>query len=245
MHGRELSEARRFPRGCVATPHHLASSAGLAVLAGGGNAVEAAVAANLALGVVAPYLCGYGGDLFALIWREGEGLAAYNGSGRAPASATVDAVRAAAGADAMPAEGAVPVTVPGAVRGWFDLLERFGIRPFGELAEAALRLAEEGFALSMLGATAIERAKRRFEPFRGGSSAAWWDAYGEAAPDMVLRQPGLARTIRALAEAGPDAYYRGDLAAALVETVAGLGGLLAKLAEPLTRRLYTRSQEGQ
>src|SRR2546421_11937258 len=84
MHGRELSEARRFPRGCVATPHHLASSAGLAVLAGGGNAVDAAGAANLALGVVAPYLCGDGGGLFALIWREGEGLGAYKGARRAP-----------------------------------------------------------------------------------------------------------------------------------------------------------------
>src|SRR5690242_20850166 len=114
---RDLSEAKRFPRACVASPHHLASAAGLAVLASGGNAVDAAVCTNLALGVVAPYLCGYGGDLFALVWREGEGYSAYNGSGRAPAGATLDAMLAASGSEHMPSEGALTVTVPGAARG--------------------------------------------------------------------------------------------------------------------------------
>src|SRR2546427_2196734 len=80
-----MIEARRFPRGCVASPHHLASSAGIAVLASGGNALDAAVAANLTLGVVTPYLCGFGGDLFALIWRDRP--FGYNRSGRAPAPA--------------------------------------------------------------------------------------------------------------------------------------------------------------
>ncbi|HXF57652.1 MAG TPA: gamma-glutamyltransferase family protein [Actinomycetota bacterium] len=88
-----MVEARRFPEACVASPHYLASAAGLAVLASGGNAVDAAVATNLTLGVVAPYLCGFGGDLFAMVWRDG--VAAYNGSGRAPVAATPEAVRAA------------------------------------------------------------------------------------------------------------------------------------------------------
>src|SRR5690242_1961132 len=92
-----VSEARAFPNGCLASPHYLASAAGQAVLASGGNAIDAAVAANLVLGVVTPYLCGYGGDLFALVWREGEGIWAYNGSGRAPAAATPAAVREAGG----------------------------------------------------------------------------------------------------------------------------------------------------
>ena len=74
--------AGRFSAGCVASPHHLASQVGLDVLASGGNALDAAIATNLTLGVVIPYLCGYGGDVFALIWKEG--LFAYNGSGRAP-----------------------------------------------------------------------------------------------------------------------------------------------------------------
>src|SRR6266508_96513 len=138
-------EARRFPSACVASPHHLASAAGLAVLASGGNALDAAVATNLTLGVVTPYLCGYGGDLFALIWKDG--LFAYNGSGRVPAAASAEAVRAASGSDRMPAFGPLPVTVPGAVEGWFALLERFGTRSFSSLAAAAARYAREGVAV--------------------------------------------------------------------------------------------------
>src|SRR6266567_8597133 len=118
--------AKPFPRGAVATPHYLASAAGLTTLARGGNALDAAIAANLALGVVAPYLCGYGGDLFAIVW-DGE-LHGYLGSGRAPAEATADTVRARTPDGNMPVFGPDTVTVPGGVRGWFDLLERWGTR---------------------------------------------------------------------------------------------------------------------
>jgi hypothetical protein len=104
-----MTELERFPNGCVATPHYLASSAGLAVLAQGGNAVDAAVAANLTMGVVAPYMCGYGGDLFAIVWAPPERsggdagqLHAYNGSGRSSKDATPDRVRDALGSDEMP-----------------------------------------------------------------------------------------------------------------------------------------------
>src|SRR3954471_20034892 len=123
--------ARRFPRGGVASPHYLASTAGLATLARGGNALDAAIAANLALGVVAPYLCGYGGDIFAIVW-DGE-LHGYLGSGRSPATASVDTVRELLG-DTPLLVGPHSVTVPGAIAGWFDLLERWGTRPFAELA---------------------------------------------------------------------------------------------------------------
>jgi len=119
-----------FPHAAVASPHYLASAAGLAVLASGGNAMDAAVATNLVLGSVTPYLCGFGGDLFALVWKDG--LYAYNGSGRAPAAATPEVVRETCGADSMPLFGPHPVTVPGAVEAWFVLLERFGTRSFAE-----------------------------------------------------------------------------------------------------------------
>jgi gamma-glutamyltranspeptidase/glutathione hydrolase len=217
-----VSEARAFPNGSVASPHHLASAAGLAALASGGNAVDAAVAANLALGVVAPYLCGYGGDLFALVWREGEGLWAYNGSGRAPAAATAAAVRSAASSDEMPALGPLPVTVPGAVEGWFVLLERYGTRSFEELALWGLAYAEEGFRLTGRGAESIERSKLRF----GARAPDWLAVYGDAAAGSVLRQPDLARTIRAIADGGPDAYYRGPIAQAITDHVQRSGGLL-------------------
>src|SRR5207245_10634349 len=111
-----MTEARPFPRACVASPHHLASSAGLGILASGGNALDAAVATNLTLGVVTPYLCGFGGDLFALIARRTGEVLAYNGSGRAPAAATVEAVRAAVDGDRMPAFGPHSVSVPGPVQ---------------------------------------------------------------------------------------------------------------------------------
>ncbi|HEV2994073.1 MAG TPA: gamma-glutamyltransferase, partial [Acidimicrobiia bacterium] len=95
--------APRFPRAAVASPHYLASATGLAVLAGGGNAVDAAVAANLTLGVVAPYLCGFGGDLFAVVWDGG--LHGYLGSGRSAAEASLDAVAERAGTSHMPVLG--------------------------------------------------------------------------------------------------------------------------------------------
>src|SRR6185503_2352639 len=118
-------EGKRFARSAVATPHYLASAVGLGVLADGGNAVDAIVAANLALGVVAPYFCGYGGDLFAIVFDGRASDAAplgYRSSGRAPAAATLDAVRAGSGSDTMPIVGPHSVTVPGAVKGWFELL---------------------------------------------------------------------------------------------------------------------------
>src|SRR5213080_4445930 len=142
--------ARRFPRGGVAAPHYLASTAGLVTLARGGNAIDAAIAANLALGVVAPYLCGYGGDVFAVVW-DGQ-LHGYLGSGRSPGAATIDTVRDRAGSETMPVLGPHAVTVPGGVAGWFDLLERWGTRSFGELAEPALAYARDGFELTPTGA---------------------------------------------------------------------------------------------
>lgn len=219
-----MREARRFGDGAIATPHYLASAAGAEVLAAGGNAVDAIVAANLALGVVAPYFCGYGGDLLAMVW-DGS-LHGYESVGRAPAAATVESVRAAAGVDEMPAFGPHAVTVPGAVHGWFTLLERFGSRSFGDLAATALRLAEEGFPLTRRGAQTFEGIRYLHE--RDAFSASLIERYsaGATQPGMRLRQETLARTIRALAEHGPDYYYCGPIGAAIVDTLAGLGGLM-------------------
>jgi gamma-glutamyltranspeptidase / glutathione hydrolase len=171
-------EARWFADGCVATPHHLASAAGHTVLASGGNAVDAAVAANLVLAVVTPYHCGVGGDLLAIVWDgRATGVAS---TGAAPAGATPEAIRAAIDdghgdptrslpdTAGMPTFGALPVTVPGAVAGWFDLLARWGTRSFGDLAAAAIRAAEHGFPVSPHGAVHPERAGRSSPPSRVG-----------------------------------------------------------------------------
>ena len=213
------THASPFEHGVVCSPHALASASGLAVLRDGGNALDAAVATNLTLGVVAPYSCGFGGDLFAIVWRDG--VAAYNGSGRTPAAMTAEVVRAAAG-DAMPERGPLPVTVPGAVEAWFSLLDRFGTRSFGQLANDALRYARDGFPITELGAESIAEVREEF-----AGSAAWQAVYGEIHRlGDVLQQPDLARTIQALADEGPDVYYRGPIAAAIAEAVSTAGGLV-------------------
>ena len=217
-------DAHRFATACVATPHYLASHAGAAVLRGGGNAMDAAIAANLVLGVVAPYACGIGGDCFAIVWDGA--LHGYNGSGRAPGAATPEAMAGrldpgSSGTSAMPRSGPLPITVPGAVDAWFALLERFGTRSFAELAAPAITYAADGFPLTAAGAARIQ-AGQPAEPGWGE----WHDIYGEAAAGARLSQPGLALTLQTVAAGGPDAFYRGVIGAAVAAHVQELGGLL-------------------
>jgi gamma-glutamyltranspeptidase/glutathione hydrolase len=217
-------DAHRFATAGVATPPYLASHAGAAVLRQGGNAMDAAIAANLVLGVVAPYSCGIGGDCFAIVWDGA--LHGYNGSGRAPAAATPVAVRerldghGASPAPVMPRSGPLPITVPGAVDAWFALLERFGSRSFAELAETAIAYADGGFPLTAAGAARIAAGRP--------ADRDWGDrdTIYRAAPGRRLHQPDLARTLRAVAAGGPEAFYRGAIAAAVAGHVARLGGFL-------------------
>jgi len=219
------SEARRFPSAAVATPHHLATSAGLEVMAAGGNAVDAAVAAAVTLAVVAPYTSGPGGDCFALVW-DGSDLHAYNGSGRAPAAATPEAVRARAGAGegaAMPSRGPLTVTVPGAVDAWFALLERLGTWSFEAVTARARGYATGGFPVSVQGAARMAAGAAA----AAGLPGEWHAVYGKATAGERLVQPGLARTLDVLCAQGPDALYRGEVGAAVVAAVESAGGLLS------------------
>jgi gamma-glutamyltranspeptidase/glutathione hydrolase len=227
-------EGHRFARGAVATPHYLASAVGLGVLADGGNAIDAIIAANLALGVVAPYFCGYGGDLFAIVYDGRDANAkplGYRSAGRSPAAATADAVLAACGSDTMPHVGPHTVTVPGAIHGWFDLLERFGTRPFAQLCEPALRYAAEGFPLTRRGANTFAGCHAMYEYFGReprftGTFDAFHACYRAAEENGTLVQPALARTIAALRDDGPAAYYGGPIGAAIAETLQAHGGLM-------------------
>jgi gamma-glutamyltranspeptidase/glutathione hydrolase len=214
-----VREAQSFPHCTVASPHYLASAAGLAVFARGGNAVDAVVGANLALGVVAPYFCGYGGDIFAIVWDGG--VHGYLGSGRSPARASIDGVLEATGSDSMPWIGPHTVTVPGAVAGWFDLLDRFGTMSFEELAQDAVRLARDGFAITAKAAEIFEGSGALYDGFEE-----WQRAYPGRAAGAVVRQPALARTIETLASQGPDAYYHGPIADSIAEAVQRAGGTL-------------------
>lgn len=217
---------------CVASPHHLASEAGADVLREGGNAVDAIVAANLVLGVVTPYYCGPGGDLFAQVW-DGAPHALHS-NGAAPAGATPEAIRAACDAghgDAtesfpwtggMPIFGALPVTVPGAVAGWFALLERWGTMDFGRVAQPAIRHAEEGIEVSEVAAGFFERGGGRY-----GQDAAWSQVYGAKRAGERWIQPAHARLLRVLADGGSDAFYRGEVADAIVTALRDRGSTMA------------------
>jgi gamma-glutamyltranspeptidase / glutathione hydrolase len=205
-----------FAAGAVASPHHLASRAGRDVLADGGNAVDAIVATNLVLAVVTPYHCGVGGDLLALL-HDGQDHGVLS-AGAAPAGATPDAVREAIaaghgdpatalpGTDGMPSFGALPVTVPGAVAGWFHLLERFGTRSFGALMADAVRLAQEGFVVSEHAGELVAGGQRTLADQPGFQAT-----YGQMRPGERFVQPQLAATLRALADHGPGHLYGGRL----------------------------------
>ncbi len=211
----------RFPRAAVATPHYLASAAGAATLARGGNAMDAVLAANLALGVVSPYFCGYGGDIFAIVWDGA--LHGYLGSGRSPAADDLDGLRARAPHGHMPVFGGNAVTVPGAITGWFELLDRWGTRSFGDLASDAVTLARDGFEVTEGGAIPFAEGRQMY---RGAGFEAWHAKYGEVEAGTVLRQPELARLIELLARDGPDAYYRGPVAEAIADAVRTAGGVM-------------------
>src|SRR5690348_11848217 len=135
-------------RGVIATPHHVASEVGAQILRDGGNAVDAAIAADAVLCVVYPHMTSVGGDLMAIVWPGGESSpVGLIGAGRSGELATIDAVRER-GFDQMPARGALTVTVPGTVEAWARLLERFGSVGFGVVLEPAAALAADGYVIS-------------------------------------------------------------------------------------------------
>ena len=147
----------------VATPHPLATAAGVEALRAGGTAVDAAVAANAMLAVVYCNACGLGGDAFALVWDPGERrLHGFNGSGRSPAALTIDLVRAA-GHETMPQRGPLTIDVPGAVDAWVQLLDRFGRRSLADALSPAARTADGGYALTGITAGAIHTALPTFD----------------------------------------------------------------------------------
>ncbi|HSH22237.1 MAG TPA: gamma-glutamyltransferase, partial [Candidatus Caenarcaniphilales bacterium] len=146
-------------RGAVASPNYLASQAGLAALQTGGSAVDAAIATNAALAVVAAHSCGLGGDAFWLIW-DGQATHALNGSGRSAMGATLENA-AAAGLNEMPGRGPWTVNVPGAIRSWGDAHARYGRLEWAALLGPAIELAT-GFAASEEWSAAIERSATIF-----------------------------------------------------------------------------------
>ncbi|MGH2428314.1 MAG: gamma-glutamyltransferase family protein [Candidatus Limnocylindria bacterium] len=210
-------------RGMVVTPHPLATQAGVEALRAGGNAVDAAVAANAMLAVVYCNACGIGGDAFALVWWPPNArLYGLNGSGRSPAALTIDAVRSA-GHDDMPARGPLPITVPGAVDAWSQLLDRFGRRSLADALLPAARVANDGYELTAINARSIAAGLPGFDD---AARAVFAPGGREPRAGEPFRQPLLAATLRAIAEGGRDAYYDGPIGAEIARAVQSVGGVL-------------------
>ncbi len=199
----------------VASADQLATQAGMAALARGGNAVDAAIATNAAIAVTGPHLCGLGGDLYALI-HDGHEVHALNASGRAGSGSSAAALRAE-GHTEMPFRNDVRVvTVPGAVDGWCALHARFATLPMATLLEPAIRLAEQGFPASPLLVGSVNQLDGRArETLHELSSQA-------RRPGDLVRRPGVGRALRAVAESGRDGFYAGEFGAGLRNLGAGL-----------------------
>ncbi len=213
--------SRRQPilaRNVVATSQPLATQAGIAMLQRGGNAVDAALATAIALTVVEPCSNGIGSDLFAIVW-DGRALAGLNASGRAPAAA--DRSRYP-GARAMPQRGWEPVTIPGAVSGWAALSQRYGALPFADLFVPALRYARDGYAVSpvvaekwALATTVLPKDLGFAEHFMPRGRAPM--------PGETFSCPAMAATLEKIAATHGNAFYRGELAEAMVADAARHG----------------------
>ncbi len=212
--------------GMAATSQPLATQVALDVLKAGGNAVDAAIAANAVLGLVEPTGNGVGGDLFALVWDPKTArLYGLNGSGRSPRSLTLEELKRR-GLSRMPSFGPLPVTVPGAVDGWFELHDRFGKLPMKEVLAPAIRYAREGFPLTELIAYYWSRAVPVLEKYPN-----FREIYTPAghAPEKgeVFQNPALARTLEAIANGGRDAFYKGEIARTIDRYMHQQGGYLS------------------
>ena len=217
------------PRAMVATSHPLAVQAGIDAMREGGNAVDAAVAAVAVLGVVEPISTGIGGDLFALVHEAESGkLHALNASGRSPLAASRAAYcRQREHTDAMPEDGILSVTVPGAVSGWEALVDRFGRQSLEELLEPAIGYATDGFPVSEIVArrwvdheAKLAQHDRTAETFLPEGRA---PRAGER-----FRNPRLARSLQQIAQKGASSFYQGAVAEAIVAESDRLDGLLAR-----------------
>jgi len=212
-------------RGIVATSHYLASQAGAQILAKGGSAMDAAIAANAALGVTEPMMNGMGGDLFLLYWDSKTGkLYGLNASGWAPQKLTPEFL-AQHGIKTMPRDGIHSVTVPGAVDGWSKGHQRFGKLPWKDLFTPAIYYAEHGYAVPeiiqaywMDGVQKLQtndEARSVFLP--GGHPPQLGD---------VFRNPDVAKALQLVAQQGRDAFYKGEIAQAIIATSTALGGTM-------------------
>ncbi len=212
--------------GMAATSQPLATQVALDILKDGGNAIDAAIAANATIGLMEPTGNGIGGDIFAIVWdNESKQLYGLNGSGRSPMNLDLEYFKEQ-GMNQIPAYGPLPVSVPGAVDGWFMLNERFGSKPMEDLLSPAINYAREGFPLSEVIASAwsgnanyLSRFPNVAEVYLPGGEA---PAKGE-----IFMNPYLANTLEMIAKEGRDAFYKGEIAHTIADFIQEQGGFLS------------------
>lgn len=212
--------------GMVASSDPLASQAGLEILRAGGNAVDAVVASAAVLDVTSQNDTGIGGDLFALIWNAEDGkLYALNSAGWSPAGWSLEFFTDQLGVEQIPGRGVNAVTVPGAVSGYDAMLKRFGTMGFEQTFERAATLAEEGWGQAERRHADLVRVQDKIR--EDADSAATFLVDGEVPPlYSVIRNPALAKALRLIQREGRDAFYRGDIAAAIVDKIRAGGGVM-------------------
>ncbi|HKW06313.1 MAG TPA: gamma-glutamyltransferase family protein [Candidatus Dormibacteraeota bacterium] len=210
-------------KGVIATPHHVASEVGAQILREGGNAIDAAIAADAVLCVVYPHMTSVAGDLMALVWAAGESSpVGLIGAGRSGELATIDAVRER-GFEEMPARGALSVTVPGTVEAWGRLLERFGSVGLGAVLEPAAALAHDGYVITAHLSDALKKSADVL-----GHERAAYALYPPMEAGMLLRNQDLASTLRELARNGINGFYRGQIAGAIADAIKKRDGFMTR-----------------
>ena len=211
--------------GMVATSHPLATQIGIDVLKKGGTAIDAAIAANIALGLMEPTGSGIGGDLFAIVWdAEEQKLFGLNASGPAPQSISLDYFKQQKLAK-IPPFGPLPVTVPGAVDGWVKLHEKFGNQSFASLFEPTIDYAKKGHPVTETIAYYLDRSKETFKQYPNFSEV--WMKDGETTgKGDIFKNPQLANTLEIIAEKGRGGFYEGEVAKTIADFIQAQGGFL-------------------
>ena len=210
----------------VATSQPLATQVGLEILRQGGNAIDAAIAANAMLGLVEPTGSGIGGDLFAIVWdAKTQKLYGLNASGRSPKSLTLEHFKLQ-GLDSIPAHGPLPVSVPGAVDGWFELHAKFGSLPMTSILSPSIEYAKNGFPVSELVAYYMQRSALKLSGFEGFKET-YMPQGNTPVKGQLFKNKGLAVTYEKIATGGRDAFYKGDIARSIAEYMKKQGGFLS------------------
>jgi len=212
--------------GMVATSHPLASQIGVDILQNGGNAIDAAIAANAALGLMEPTGNGIGGDLFAIVWIEKEKkLYGLNASGRSPEALTLEYFNEN-NFKTIPEYGPLPVSVPGCVDGWFELHDKFGKIEMTEILNPTIKYAEDGFPVSELVSYYMEVASDNFHEYPNFKETYYLN---DSTPKkgQIFKNPDLANTLRVIAKKGKKGFYEGKIANTIANFIQDQGGFLS------------------